>query len=442
VRRIATRAAAAGGLALVLFLAGAGIGALRGERPNRSPVITSDLASILLSPGGGGDVDATIAALQARLRAAPDDWRAYASLGLASLQKGRLTADPTWYPKAEEALRQSLDLNEAENFQAMLGMGILALGRHDFAGALEWGRGAQAVNPYSAPALGVIGDALVELGRYRNAARAFQGMVDLHPDTASYARVSYFRELVGDVTGATTAMEQAVRLAAGPEDAAWAGYQLGELHFGTGRLGAAARTYRAAADTAPRSVLPQVGLARVAAARGDLDTAIRLLSPVVDRYPAPEFVILLGDLHAGAREPSLAREQYDLVRAISQLSGNAGVNTDLETALFDADHGLRVADALRRARAEYQRRPSVHAADALAWTLYANGRYREAKRSAADALRLGTRSALFHFHAGMIAFRLGEEAEARSHLQEALSINPYFSFVHSETARWTLGRLS
>jgi tetratricopeptide (TPR) repeat protein len=435
------RVAAAAVMAGAMLVAGAAVGGLRGSSEQGvAPASPSALGSMLPGPRGVGGLDATVAQLQDRLGVAPTDWRAYASLGLAYLQEGRLTADPTWYPRAEGVLERSLALEATENFEALLGMGVLSLGRHDFTGALEWGRRARAVNPYSADARGVIGDALVELGRYPAAARAYQAMIDTRPNLSSYARVSHYRELTGDVPGAVEAMAQAVELAATPEDAAWAGYYLGELHFGSGRLAAAARAYRAGLASGPGLVLPRVGLARIAAARGDLARAARLLSGVVRRYPAPEFVILLGDVHAAAREPELAAEEYDLVRAMERLYRSGGVNTDLEMALFDADHGFG-SEALERARAAYRRRPSVTAADALAWALHAEGRDQMADRYAREALRLGTRSALFHFHAGMIAFRLGRTNEARRLLGEALRINPHFSLLHTDTARRVLDRL-
>jgi tetratricopeptide (TPR) repeat protein len=66
-------------------------------------------------------------------------------------------------------------------------------------------------------------------------------------------------------------------------------------------------------------------------------------------------------------------------------------------------------------------------ADALAWALYANGRYREAAASSEQALRLGTRNALFLFHAGMIRLKLGDRGAAERFLREASEVNPFFS---------------
>ena len=128
----------------------------------------------------------------------------------------------------------------------------------------------------------------------------------------------------------------------------------------------------------------------------------------------PERWEQVGDLYEAAGETEAATAQFDLVLAEARLFRANGVNTDLEIALVHADHpGAGSARAaLRAARAEWDRRKSVHVADALAWALYANGRYREAAAATEQALRLGTRNALFLFHAGMIRLRLGDRKAA------------------------------
>lgn len=437
------RLCAAGVLALTLFLAGALLGPLRPKLSEGSPTQFGSSQDAPLSlAASSGSLDANISTLQTRVRAEPEDWASLASLGLAYTQKARVSADPSYYPKAESVLQRSLALEDTENHQAMLGMGALALARHDFAEGLHWGLRAKKVNPYNAQARGIIGDAYTELGRYDEAAEAFQAMVDLRPDLSSYARVGYARELHGDVGGAIRAMSMALSTAQGdPSDAAWVGYQLGELYFNSGRYAAALREYRNSRFLDRTSVLPDVGIARVAAARGDLDQAQRLLERVTTRLPSSEYVILLGDLYMVDGKRRRARRQYELVGAIERLYRSNGVNVDLEQALFDADHGRDLEAALTRMRAEYRRRQSVHVADALAWTLYRLGDHAQAYRYSKESLRLGTKSALLNFHAGMIALELGRSREARTYLTRALDINPYFSFLHHETATRTLDRL-
>ena len=79
--------------------------------------------------------------------------------------------------------------------------------------------------------------------------------------------------------------------------------------------------------------------------------------------------------------------------------------------------------------------------DALAWSLYKNQRYEEARRASQEALKLGSPEALFFYHAGMIANALGDGATARMKLNKALELNAGFDFGQASIARDTLGRM-
>ena len=218
---------------------------------------------------GSGAADAVVD-LQSRLSTNPDEPTLLARLGEAYLIRARETADPTYFSKAAQALERS-DVLAADRPDTLTGLGLLALGRHEFGAALELGRRANALDPASPQPLGVIVDALVELGRYDEAAVAAQDMLDRRPSLASLSRASYLRELRGDVAGAIAAMTQAAIAGAGSStaDIAYVETLLGDLHLGGGDLARAEAGYRRALD---RSDAPtaQVGLARVAAARGDL----------------------------------------------------------------------------------------------------------------------------------------------------------------------------
>src|SRR5438552_26505 len=200
---------------------------------------------------GAGDTASLVRSLQATLRRDPKDVHAYDLLGLAYQQRARETGDPVYYTKSDGVLRRALAL--APNvLLATSGLGSLALSRHRFRRALALGRRARSLSPTTARSYGVIGDALVELGRYREAFAAFDRLARLRPGLAAYARVSYARELRGDVPGAIQAMRLALDAAAGePEATAWTSVQLGKIYWSTGRLHTARTLYRQALERFP-----------------------------------------------------------------------------------------------------------------------------------------------------------------------------------------------
>src|ERR671912_206347 len=266
-------------------------------------------------------LDARIESLQETLRG--DDERAQGPaatmLGQAYLHKARETGDPGYYPKAETLFQQAL-ASDGDDIEAMVGLGTLALARHEFAAALDWGEQARALAPYHAAAYGVIADAQVELGRYDQAAETVQAMVDLRPDLSSYSRVSYLRELMGDRGGAIAAMGQAATAGSGyVENVAWVRVQLGNLRFDGGDLAGAASEYAAALAALPGYAPGLAGQARVAAAAGDLDRSPELYAEAGRALPLPEFVVAYGDVLSATGRQDEAAAQFALVAAIQQL---------------------------------------------------------------------------------------------------------------------------
>ncbi len=425
------------GLAAALLLGG-GIGVVRASDRGSPPP-----GSAMAGSGSATSVDPlaiSLRRIQEQLRRTPGNWPAWAALGATYVQQGRITADPTYYPKAQGALEKSLSLNKVDNYAAMAGMGALAAARHDFTEALSWSQRASRINPHNSSVYGVMGDALVELGRYPEAFRAIQRMVDLKPGLPAFSRASYAWELRGDINQARAALQRGLQDASTPADAAFARYYLGELAWNAGDLEGASAQYAAGLAADP-SYLPLVqGRAKVAAARGQTGAAIADYTWVVSRVPQPLYVIELGELYESMGRRQDAARTYDLVRAESKLFTANGVNVDLELAVFDADHGDAAA-GLQAARAEWGRRHSVFVADALGWALHRVGRDGEALGFARTATRLGTRNALFYYHLGMIEKSLGQRTAARGDLARALALHPYFNPLQAPIARRALAEV-
>ncbi len=406
-------------LLAAMLIAGAALIYRSLSTASRSEAMTSHTTTI------AADATAAVEQAQVRLQRAPDDPDALAQLGIAWLQQIRLTGDASLYANAQRVIERALAL-DAHHSDALAARGALALALHDFTGALTWADRLLAVNPYRAAAYGIRTDALVELGRYDAAATALQRMVDLRPDAESYSRVSYLRELYGDSDGALTAMQMAVSSAVPDTEAwLWTLTHVGHLQRSRQRLAEAEVAYRQALTQKPDYAPAIAGLAQVLAARGEERQAIDLLAPVAARLPLPEYLVLLGELYAAQGDDARAQQQYDLVRVVQQLNAAAGMAVDLELATFEVIHGKDAALALTQAQAAYAARPTLYAADTLAWALYRNSRYDEAPHYSEEARRLGTRDALLYLHAAEIAAALGDDAGARAMLDQALTINPH-----------------
>jgi len=388
---------------------------------------------------------ATVTDLQARLGATPDNPVLLTRLGQAYLLRARETADPSWFTRSAQALdrSQALDPNRPDT---LTGLGLLALSRHDFSAALDLGRRAHELDPASPQPLGVVVDAYVELGRYDEAAEAAQQMLDRRPSLASLSRASYLRELNGDVRGAITAMTQAAIAGSGstPADVAYVETLLGDLHLGAGNLPEAEGAYRRALGRADAPTA-EVGLARVAAARGDLAGAAAQLQEVTARLPQPAWLALLGDVETALGRPADAAAQYALVRQIEELNRANGVAIDLELARFEADHardpGADAESVVGVARAALTVRPTIFAEDTLGWALRQAGRPAEALPHARAAVRLGTADALLWYHLASVEADLGALDDARVHLGKALSTNPHLTVRDLPAARALAARL-
>jgi tetratricopeptide (TPR) repeat protein len=377
---------------------------------------------------------AFVASLQSTLAANASDEHSWALLGLAYQQRARETGDPAYYGKSAGALERARTLDPTD-YLVYSGLGSLALSRHRFAQALAYGRRAHALSPSTARNYGVLGDAEIELGRYRAAFHDFDTMNKLRPSLSSYARISYGRELLGHTAAAIRAMKLAVDAATDTaEPNAWTHVQLGKLSFNHGRLAAAGREFRTANAIFPNYAYGLDALALEEAARGHTRQAIALERRAVSLIPLPQYVGALGDLYRVSGWAGAARREYSLISAIERLLRANGVRVDLEVALFDVDHGIRLPHALELARTGERGRPSIDGDDVLAWALAHNGRCGEALHYSRLALRLGTHDALKFFHRGMIERCLGRLTESRTWLRRALALNPHFSLLWAPVA--------
>jgi len=383
--------------------------------------------------------DRQIRAALGAIERAPSDAKGYNLLAAAYLQKARETEDYAVNTKAEEALTRSLKI-APDNYDALKLRAKLLLTFHRFEEALVVARRAQGLNPQDHDNYGAITDALVELGEYSGAVEAAQRMVDLRPDTSSYARVSYLRWLHGDAKGATEAMNLAAQSASphDPERMAWCHVQLGDALLSSGKTAEAEREFDRALFIFPNYGMALDAKARARIAAGDLEGAIEIYRSEYERSPSADTSLALGDLYARTGRADEANRHYAAFESLER--ENAVVENDMHHLVsYWIDHDKNLDEALTLAQKERERRKDIFTCDTLAWTLYKKGQLFEAKAMMKEALRLGTRDPRLLYHAGMIEYALGERAAAAKYLRDALAINPSFDVLQAEVARRTLG---
>jgi len=388
--------------------------------------------------------DSQIAYYQQLIKRNPRNGKAFYGLGDALIRKARETGDPNYFNRAEEALRKSLEI-APQNAGAKRHLAYVFYSRHEFEPAALYARKAIEMEADDGDSYGILGDALLEVGKYDEARDAYQKMMQLEDSLYSRSRLAGLKSIHGDSTGSIAELEKAI--AAGKatqqpaESVAWAQWQLGTDFWSLGDLTKAEAYYRQSLQSYPNYYRAQAGMAQVRAAQERYDDAIDLYRKAIAILPMPEYIAALGDVYSKIGKSDEARRQYELVEYIGQLSALNKALYNRELAYFYADHDIKLQQGLELAQRELDYRRDIYAYDVVAWNLYKNGKFEEAREAMSQALKLSTQDAKLHYHAGMIYHRLGEKEKAREHLGRALSINPYFHIFFADTAKHTLVEL-
>lgn len=395
---------------------------LRSAGVDENPASTPD--AVRANDASTTPADLRIRAARMKIEVSPAKPDGHNSLAAAYMQKARETADFNFNKEAEAALSKSFEV-APDNYDALKLRAKLSLTFHRFDEALALARRALEVNPRDHDLYGAITDASAELGRYEAAIESAQKMVDLRPDAASYARVSYIRSLHGDTLGAIDAMIVAVKAAdpRDPEAAAWYRVQLGEELMRAGRLAEGEREFDRALVVFPDYGAAVMAKARARAAAGDFDGATRIYEREQEKRPdSADVALALGELYAMRGRSEDAAMEYEKFERLER--ENAPLENDWHHLVYYwADRGVNLDEALERAERERAARSDIYTCDALAWTLYKKGRLAEAKTAMDEALRLGTRDARLYYHAALIFEGVGEKARAGKYLSLAREIN-------------------
>lgn len=362
----------------------------------------------------------------------PDSPMAFLQRAVFYSRRSRETADHTFNKLATTDVDRALELDPQNYVARKLKLGLLG-SIHEFDTAEVEAKKLIAEEPRDPFAYGILIDASIAMGKYEQAIASTQKMVDLRPDSSSYSRVALVRSLHGDHKGAIEMYQLSARIAdpADKEAQAWSQTQLAGEYFKVGNMTEAMKAVDQALSIMPEYPNAIISKARYQAVSGDLAGAVALLAPLNARIKLTEALILTGDIARRKGDTATAMSYYEQAEKIER-----DQDGDIHRfALLWSDNDIKLAEALQVAEEDYVINKDIYASDILAWSLFKNGRAKDAQRYINDALRLNTNDARILYHAAVIENTLGNKAAARKHLSAALKANPNFDVVNSVAAR-------
>jgi tetratricopeptide (TPR) repeat protein len=372
--------------------------------------------------------DERIAQYEKLLKETPGNPRVQAGLASAFIQKLRETTDFAYLNRATAIVDNMLAV-DPQSYDGIRLSAEIETHRHNFPKAAELAAALVERNPSDTGALGMLGDSLMELGKYDAAGDAYQRMLALRPNLASYNRIAYYRFVTGNSQEALAWMAAAVESGSPTsENLAWCLVEFGDMLNKTGHTADAHQAYQTALQILPGYHRAYGALGRESMATGEFEKAASEFEKAQAVIPLPDYIGPLEMIYSKLGKLVQAKQQRDLLDVIDKLGRTNGEKGNRALAMIYADADRNLDRALELAQGELTTRKDVYAYDALSWVLFRLGRQKEAEEASQKALVLHTPEPMFLYHAGMIAIGGGQGEAGRELLKRALALNPGFSY--------------
>ena len=379
----------------------------------------------------------------------PSDIKSRITLAAIYLQEARSSGNFSYYDRAALNCVNAVQKKDANNFEALTFKAMIYLSQHHFAEGLKLATQIQKTYSYSAFVYGILVDANVELGNYKAALDDADKMVSIRPDIRSYSRISYLREIYGDIPGAIEAMKLAVEAGSpGSESTEWARVQLGKLYEQLGEIKYAEMYYTISLENRPGYPYALAGLARIAASKKDYKKTIELYQRADSASNDYSFKDALVEVYRLTGNKGQSLNIANAIVGEMEKAANAMAKGDSSGHYADKEmaYAYLAVDnydkAIEHALLEYNRRPeNIDANETVAWVYYKKGDYSKAESYIRAAVRTGCKNPTLLCRAGLIDAKAGDKPGAKEYLEQALKNNPNISPLLREEAEQALNRL-
>lgn len=378
-----------------------------------------------------------------RLKKKPDDENALLRMAEVFITDARITGHYTTDHDAAIAILDKVingTAKTATKAQAYALQAVISLNQHNFADGLKLGTEAVKLDPGNAFNHGILVDANTELGNYAEAVKQCDIMVSMRPDLRSYSRVSYQREIHGDIPGAIEAMGMAVKAGVpGTEETCWCLLELGGIHERNGDLKSAEACYRESLAQRANYAYAYDALGRVLGKQGKYDVAEAMLKKATAIMGQAGFHQDLARVYKaqGMTKQYEAAVDSAEMALLGMAKGTEGHNHQIgmEMAKFQFEFRNQLDLAIANGEHEITHRPTnIDVNRLMAELYYAKGDMAKAEASAKIAASTGSKSAELRMIQGLIAMKMGD-ATGKNLVAQALQDDPYQTGPTADIAR-------
>jgi len=341
--------------------------------------------------------------LKTKLAKDPNDVKVRLQIVTIYLSEARITGEhPYYYPALLKILDGILYLNP-NNFEAITYKSSVKMSQHQFAEARDLAEAARKINPSNAYVYGVLVDANVELGNYKEAIAMSDKMQALKPSLESYSRASYLREIYGDFKGSISAMKLAVEAGMpGSEPFCWSKKTLGHLYESTGELDKAQQQYDDILVVRPSYAFAYGGQARILKEKKQYDKALEVLGKAAKIMPEFSFHEEMAEIYDLQGNHEKALNKYEEVALMLDVDAKSGHAVDLELCKLYTKAG-KMDLALKYGLIEYKKRPkNIDVNHAMAVVAFKSNDFKKAKQYIAAAMSTGSKDPELLMDAGKI----------------------------------------